>query len=76
MTMSETPGPSESAVAIARTWLLVAGGLWLILAVGTLLAEGLGAIAAIFLVLAIAHVLLAKFASERCAVFLSLLGVP
>ena len=72
----EETGPSERTVSLARTWLAIGGLLWLVLGVGMMMTSGLGALSATFIALAAAQFLLARFASRRCAVLLTMLGLP
>jgi hypothetical protein len=72
----ELEGPSEHAVRLARTWLVVAGWGWLLVGVVMVYASGFASWWAplTLLTLAISHFAVARFGSRRVAVFFVLFG--
>jgi hypothetical protein len=73
---SESDGPSDHAVRLARAWVFFAGCAWLVLGLGLVVASGMGLGLATFVVLLVAavHFLVARFASRRVAVFFAMFG--
>ena len=74
--MPDSDGPSDHAVGLARAWLSVAGWIWLV--VGIVIALGSSVWSAwvpiAIIAFAIAHFVLARFASRRLAVFFAVFG--
>ena len=68
----EPTGPSPHAVALGRSCLTILGCAWLAAALVATVSPSALAVAAGALTIGMAHLLLARFASRRVAVFLAL----
>ena len=67
-------GPSPHCVALARTWLRVLGAVWLLagLIAGAASYPGLDWVPFLLAVVGLGHLVAARFASHRVAVFLTM----